>query len=117
LRADNGKPLWNLQSAPLSCPPITADTVFWLADFERKLNAVANGKVIQSHKQPSAILALETAGDKLFAGGGDSSFSCLSSMDGTPIWKVKTLGKVRSLAVGDSLAFFASTIGTVTACS
>jgi outer membrane protein assembly factor BamB len=117
LRADDGKPLWNLQSAPLSCPPVTADTVFWLADFEGKLNAVANGKVIQSHKQPAAILALEAAGDKLFVGGGDSSFSCLSSMDGTPLWKVKALGKVRSLAIGDSLAFFASAIGTITACS
>ncbi len=117
LRADDGKLLWNLRSAPLSCPPVWADTVFWLADFEGKLNAVANGKVVQLRKQPSAILALEAAGDKLFAGGGDSSFSCLSVLDGNPVWKVKADGKVRSMAVGGSLVFFASAIGTVSACS
>lgn len=117
LRADDGKPLWNLRLAPLSGPPVWADSVFWLADFEGKLNAVANGKVVQLHKEPSAILALEVAGDKLFAGGGDSAFFCLSSRDGNPVWKVKADGKIRSLAVGDSLVFFASAIGTITACS
>ncbi|MGH8003951.1 MAG: PQQ-binding-like beta-propeller repeat protein, partial [Limisphaerales bacterium] len=117
LRADDGKPLWNLTLAPLSCPPLAADTVFYLADFEGKLNAIANGKVVQSQKQPSALLCLEAAGDKLFAGGGDSSVFCFSGLDGKLLWKFKTDGKVRSLAVGDSLVFFASTIGTVVACS
>ncbi|HLG94440.1 MAG TPA: PQQ-binding-like beta-propeller repeat protein [candidate division Zixibacteria bacterium] len=115
LRAEDGKPLWKLPSAPLSCPPVVADTVFWLADFEGRLNACANGKVVQSQKQPSALLHLETAGDKLFAGGGDSSVACFSVLDGKPLWRVKTDGKVRSLALHDSLVFFSSTIGTVAA--
>ncbi|MCI0406498.1 MAG: PQQ-binding-like beta-propeller repeat protein [candidate division Zixibacteria bacterium] len=116
LRADDGKLLWKLPLTPLSCQPVWGDTVFWLADFEGKLNGCANGKVIQSHKQSSAVLALEAAGDKLLAGGGDSSVSCFSVFDGKPLWKVKTDGKVRSLAVGDSLVFFASTVGAVAAC-
>ncbi len=116
LRADDGKPLWNQQLAPLSCPPVWADTLFWLADFEGKLNAVANGKVVESQKQPSALLCLEAAGNKLFAGRGDSSVFCFSVFDGKPPWTVKTDGKVRSLAVADSLVFFSSTVGTVAAC-
>jgi len=116
LRADNGKPSWNQQLAPLSCTPVAVDTLFWLADFEGKLNAVANGEVVQSHKLSSPILALEAAGNKLFAGRGDSTFSCFSGNEGNLLWKVKTDGKVRSLAVGDSLVFFASAIGTVAAC-
>lgn len=117
LRADNGKPLWNQQLAPLSCPPVAADSVFWLADFEGELSAVANGKIVRTYKEISAILALEVAGNKLFAGGGDSSLACFSGIDGKSLWKVKTDGKVRSLAVQDSLVFFASTVGTVAACS
>ncbi|MCI0330524.1 MAG: PQQ-binding-like beta-propeller repeat protein [candidate division Zixibacteria bacterium] len=117
LRADNGKPLWNQQLAPLSCPPVAADTFFYLADFEGKLNAIANGKIVHSQKRPAALLCLETAGDRLFAGGGDSSVCCFSTGEGKLLWEAKTDGKVRSLALGDSLVFYASTAGTVTACS
>lgn len=116
LRADDGKPLWNQQLAPLSCTPLGTDTVFHLADYEGKLNLVANGKILQSHKLPSAVLQLEAAEGKLFTGGGDSSISSYSSSDGKLLWKVKTDGKVRSLAVRDSLVFFASMAGTVAAC-
>ncbi|HXF48212.1 MAG TPA: PQQ-binding-like beta-propeller repeat protein [Verrucomicrobiae bacterium] len=116
LRADDGKPIWNQQLAPLSCTPLAGDTVFYLADFEGKLNAFANGKIHQSHKQPSAALCLEAAGGRLFAGGGDSSVSCVSCSGGTLLWKVKADGKVRSLAVRDSIVFFASMPGTVAAC-
>jgi outer membrane protein assembly factor BamB len=116
LRADDGKPIWNQQLAPLSCTPLAGDTVFYLADYEGKLNFVANGKVIHSQKQPSAALYLEAAGGKLFAGGGDSSISCFSSSDGGFLWKFETDGKVRSLAVRDSFVFFASMAGTVAAC-
>ena len=116
LRADDGKPLWNQQLAPLSCTPLGTDTVFHLADYEGKLNLVANGKVLQSQKLPSAVLQLEAAEGKLFTGGGDSSISSYSRPDGKLLWKVKTDGKVRSLAVGDSLVFFASTAGAVAAC-
>ena len=117
LRADDGKLLWSLQQRPLSCPPVGADTVFWLADFEGELNACANGKIVKTIRGASAILALEAAGEKLFAGGGDSSFSCFSSDDGKLLWRHKTDGKVRSLAVGNALVFFSSTAGTVVACS
>lgn len=117
LRADDGKPLWNLELGLLSCPPAAAESIFYLADFEGELHAVANGKVVFSRKEPAAILALEFSGTELFAGGGDSSLSCFSAADGKPRWRFKTDGKVRSLAVSDTLVFCASTTGTVSACS
>ena len=116
LRADDGKLLWSLQLAPLSCPPAAAESVFYLADFEGKLHACANGKVVGTQKLPAAILVLEAAGRELFAGGGDSSLSCFSAAGGSPRWKFKTDGKVRSLAVSDSMVFCASAGGTVSAC-
>lgn len=116
LRADDGKPLWNLQLAPLSCPPVWADSIFYLADFEGKLSAVREGKIVESQKEPSAILALLASCGKLFAGSDDSSILCFSSGDGKFLWSFKTDGKVRALAVSDSLVFFASARGTVTAC-
>jgi outer membrane protein assembly factor BamB len=116
LRADDGKTLWNQQLAPPSCPPVGADSVFYLADFEGKLNAVATGKIIQLHQLPAAVLHLESAEGKLFAGGGDSSLTCFSGFDGRLLWKVRADGKVRSLALRDSLVFFASMAGTVATC-
>lgn len=116
LRADDGKLLWSVPLAPFSCPPVWNDSAVWLADFEGGLNAVFEGKIVKTIKLLQTVLALEPAGDKLVIGGGDSSVSAVSTSEGKTVWKTSTDGKVRSLAVNDSIAFFASSVGTIGAC-
>lgn len=116
LRGDDGKLFWSLPLAPLSCPPVWADSALWLADFEGKLNAVQDGKIIRSVRLPRPALALEAGGGFVFAGVGDSSIAAVSAAESKIVWKLKTDGKVRSLARADSILYFASASGTVGAC-
>ncbi len=116
LRADDGKQLWKLGLAPFSCPPVWADSILWLADFEGNLNAVTDGKVVKTFKFTQTALALEAVGEDLVIGGGDSSVTVISAVDGKTKWKIATDGKVRALGVYDSVVYYASAIGMVGAC-
>lgn len=116
LRADDGKLLWSLQLLPVSCVPVWADSAFWLADFEGKLNAVKDGTVQKTVRLPGGALALEAGDGMLFAGCADSTVAAVSTLDGGTLWKLKTRGKVRSLAIAGSTFYFATTSGGVSAC-
>lgn len=116
LRADDGKQLWRLGLAPFSCPPVWTDSILWLADFEGDLNAVSDGKVVKTFKLAQTALTFESVGEALVIGGGDSSVTVISTLDGKTKWKIAADGKVRSLGVYDSVVYYASAIGTVGAC-
>jgi outer membrane protein assembly factor BamB len=115
LRADDGKLLWSLPLAPVSCAPIWADSALWLADFEGKLNAVKDGKE-KTVRLPSAALALEAGNRMLFAACADSSLEALTTLDGKTLWKLETGGKVRSLAFADWVLYYTTTSGGVSSC-
>jgi outer membrane protein assembly factor BamB len=116
LRADDGKLLWGLPLAPVSCAPVWAEGALYLADFEGKLHAVKDGKIIQAIRLPRAALALEAGSGLVFAGIGDSTVAAISTADGGIVWRFSTGGKVRALGRSDSVLYYATTSGAVAAC-